>query len=161
VIFSDKTLKAIAKSVPQSLDQLKNIEWIGAKKLSDYGNLILEQVVWFGERSSVKKKKVKKKTTYEETWELYQQGLGYEEIALQRWVGESTIITHLTKLYQGGKTVSFEGIIDDETIKKVQQAKAELGDQDTLKPYYEYFGGAVSYDEIRVGLVLENKSSWN
>jgi superfamily II DNA helicase RecQ len=26
VIFSDKTLKAIAKSVPQSLDQLKNIE---------------------------------------------------------------------------------------------------------------------------------------
>lgn len=155
VIFSDKTLKAIAKSVPQSLDQLQAIEWIGAKKLKDYGKQILEQVAWFDKGSkATKKKKAKKKSTYEETWELYQQWLTHTEIALQRWVGESTIITHLTKLYQDWKAISFEGIIDDETIKKVQQAKAELGSYDTLKPYYEYFDGALSYDEIRVGLVL-------
>jgi ATP-dependent DNA helicase RecQ len=42
VIFHDITLRAIADSAPQSLDELAELPGLGAKKLSEYGDKLLE-----------------------------------------------------------------------------------------------------------------------
>ena len=42
VVFHDSTLRAIAISVPTSLDELSGISGIGAAKLERYGDGVLE-----------------------------------------------------------------------------------------------------------------------
>jgi ATP-dependent DNA helicase RecQ len=44
VIFHDATLREIADSRPQTLDQLRGISGIGAKKLDAYGREILVEI---------------------------------------------------------------------------------------------------------------------
>lgn len=156
VIFSDKTLKALAKTEPKSLFELGSIEWIGNKKLEDYGSQILEQIEQFNKKSTgtVLKNK-KKKTTTQETRELYQQWLSHQEIALQRWMGESTIISHLIVLHQENKKIDFSVLIDDDTTKKVKHTYAELGKPEGLKTLYDALGGEIGYDQIKIGLVME------
>ena len=155
VIFSDKTLKAIAKQEPDTLQAVAMIEGIWEKKLVDYGQAVLDHIKGFDTKTpSSSFTKPSKRSTLEETRELLDQWLSYKEVALQRGLGETTIITHMTKLYEQWKAVSFEGIVDDETIQKVKAAYSELWKPEWLKSIYEYFGGEVSYDQIRVGLVV-------
>ncbi len=47
VIFHDATLREIADVRPRTLERLRNISGIGAKKLEAYGREILEQVAAF------------------------------------------------------------------------------------------------------------------
>lgn len=156
VIFSDKTLKALSKIQPSSLRELESIEWIWTKKLEDYGSVLLNQIKQFSIQKSNKiyPKKSKRSTT-QETRELYQQWLTHHEIALQRWIWKSTIISHLIILYQEGKMIDFSSIVDDFTIQKVQDIYVKLGNPEWLKVIYDALDAEVTYDQIKVSLVVK------
>ncbi len=100
-------------------------------------------------RYSKKEKTPKKdkKSTYEETFELWQAKNSLEEIAALRKLTNQTIAGHISKLIQSKKIALTEILPDD---KIAELAKAFEGyDELSLTPLKEKHGETFSWDELR------------
>jgi hypothetical protein len=108
---------------------------------------------------------VKKKSTYEMTKELIENGLGLEEIAEHRGLNTTTIINHLQKISTDFPNVNLDKFRPEESlIKKIQQAKDALLKEDAalhssakgiikVGSIYHYFKGEIEYSDIHLALV--------
>ena len=53
--------------------------------------------------------------------------------------------------------MSLDEFIDAATIKLIANAKKVLKNEPTLKPYFEFLGEKVPYEQIRIGLTILQK----
>jgi DNA-binding transcriptional ArsR family regulator len=102
------------------------------------------------ERYAPKKKKTgePKKTTLEETLELWEQKLSIAEIAGQRKLTQTTIETHLAKLIEAGKAVLGD-VLPQDRIRALAQA-FEGFEGETLNPLKEKYGDTFTWGELRL-----------
>ncbi|CAC9977014.1 DNA helicase RecQ [Flavobacterium panici] len=157
VIFSDASLRHMEILRPMSDEDFLAVEGVGKAKLEKYGAEFIKAIIEFQRNKSVVKKD-KKESTYAKTLELFQNGLSIEEIAGQRNLGETTIVSHLAKLYVDGNDFDLSQFVSDKEIIEIEKAQLELENPSALRPYYEYFEEKMSYDKIRFGLAfLERK----
>ncbi|MDR6763449.1 ATP-dependent DNA helicase RecQ [Flavobacterium sp. 2755] len=157
VIFSDASLRHMEILRPMSDEDFLAVEGVGKAKLEKYGAEFIKAIIEFQRNKSVVKKE-KKESTYAKTLELFQNGLSIEEIAGQRNLGETTIVSHLAKLYVDGNDFDLSQFVSDKEIIEIEKAQLELENPSALRPYYEYFEEKMSYDKIRFGLAfLERK----
>ncbi len=154
LVFSDATLRELETQRPQTDNEFLAISGVGQRKLEVYGGEFMEEI-----RSFIKEKKKGKKDTTLETYKLYQEGFSVEEIAIQRGLKEQTIFSHLAKLYLEGKDISLDKFIDTNTLKLIQNAKKVLKNETALKPYFEFLGEKVTYEQIRIGLTILQKKT--
>ena len=96
----------------------------------------------------VKIKGVIKKSTYEETFELWQQKKSIEEIAEIRKFSVGTIFGHLAKLVQAGQ-LEIEDVLSSEKIEELNLLFANYTDE-ALGPLKEQVGERYSWDELRL-----------
>ena len=75
-------------------------------------------------------------------------------MAEQRNLGETTIISHLAKLYVDGNDIDLNQFVSEDEILKIEKAQIELEKPEALRPYFEYFEEKMSYDKIRFGLAF-------
>lgn len=157
VIFSDASLRHMEILRPMSDEDFLAVEGVGKAKLEKYGADFIKAIIEFQRNKSVVKKD-KKESTYAKTLELFQNGLSIEEIAGQRNLGETTIVSHLAKLYVDGNDFDLSQFVSDKEIIEIEKAQLELENPGALRPYFEYFEEKMSYDKIRFGLAfLERK----
>lgn len=99
-----------------------------------------------------KKAKVKsatpKKSTVQETYELWQQKNSVQEIAKIRVLTTQTIYGHLGKLIQAG-TISLSDVLPEDTITKLSKA-FEGYTEDSLNALKEQVGNQFTWDELRL-----------
>ncbi|WP_370407605.1 DNA helicase RecQ [Tenacibaculum dicentrarchi] len=152
LIFSDATLRALENERPQTDSAFLSISGVGQRKLEVYGGEFMEEI-----RAFIKEKKKGKKDTTLETYNLYKEGFSIDEIADKRSLKAQTIFSHLSKLYLEGKDVNLDKFIDENTIKLISNAKKVLKNEPTLKPYFEFLGEKVPYEQIRIGLTILQK----
>ena len=91
------------------------------------------------------------KLTQLETYELYLQGLGVEEIAKARDIKEQTVIGHFAYLIEKGKDIEIGRLLDNKIRIKIDKAIKEAGDQ-KLKPIKELLPEDISYEQIKIAL---------
>ena len=97
-----------------------------------------------------KEKKVKsdKKSTYEETFELYQQNLSISEIAEKRKYTYQTISNHFAKLIESDR-IKISDILAPSRIDALEVAfKGTI--PDSLTSLKEQFGDEFSWDELKM-----------
>lgn len=152
LVFSDATLRELENERPQTDSAFMTISGVGKRKLEVYGGEFMEEIKTF-----VKEKKKGKKDTTLETYALYKEGFSIDDIAEKRNLKAQTIFSHLSKLYLEGKDVSLDEFIDANTIKLIANAKKVLKNEPTLKPYFEFLGEKVPYEQIRIGLTILQK----
>ncbi|WP_237274625.1 DNA helicase RecQ [Tenacibaculum ovolyticum] len=152
LVFSDATLRELENERPQTDSAFMAISGVGKRKLEVYGGEFMEEIKTF-----VKEKKKGKKDTTLETYALYKEGFSIDDIADKRNLKAQTIFSHLSKLYLEGKDVSLDEFIDANTIKLIANAKKVLKNEPTLKPYFEFLGEKVPYEQIRIGLTILQK----
>ncbi|WP_348800447.1 DNA helicase RecQ [Flavobacterium adhaerens] len=157
IIFNDATLRQIENQRPMSDEDFLKIDGVGKSKLEKYGDAFIKAIIDF--QKNKKSKPKKESTTYNETFELYKNGLTIEEIALKRKLGISTIVSHLAKLYLDGQTIDFSTYINNEEIFKIAEAKIHLDNPNALKPYFDFFEETISYEKIRIGLTILQKEN--
>ncbi len=155
LVFNDATLKEIERARPLSEEDLLAISGVGQRKLEVYGDQFIEVVLAF--MKNKRKKSTKKNDTHKVTYELMQQGLSITEIAEKRKLKETTIYSHIAKLYSDGKDVDIYNYIDKDEVEVVRKAKKELEDPDTLRPYFEFLEEKVDYFKIRLALSILDK----
>ena len=152
LVFSDATLKELEIQRPQTDDEFLAISGVGQRKLEVYGAEFMEEI-----RNFIKEKKRGKKDTTLETYQLFKEDFTIAEIAEKRGLKVQTIFSHLSKLYLEGKDIALDKFIDADTLKLIANAKKVLKNEMALKPYFEFLGEKIPYEEIRIGLTILQK----
>ena len=158
-IFNDASLKEMERSRPMTDQEFMQISGVGKLKMKNYGYQFIKAIIDFSTEKTKKSKITKKNkgNSYKETLNLYTKGLSIEEIAEERKLAQSTIFSHIMKLYNDGEDIDLKQFISKEDIKVIKEAKKELDHPDTLKPYFEHFEGAISYNTIKLALTIIDK----
>ena len=130
VVFADLSLREMAQRRPQSRSQFAQIPGVGSNKLADYftpftdeirdyclsNNLKMDIEPLYEERV-VKKEGISSSQknvgtlTRQLTLDLYRQGVSIDEIAKERNLKASTIISHLADMIEVGETVEVDHLI--------------------------------------------------
>ncbi len=154
-IFNDATLKDMEQHRPMSDDEFMQISGVGRQKMQNYGYRFIKEIIDFSkEKTKKKKKKSNKGNSHKETLNLYQEGLSIEEIAIKRQLAQSTIFSHIMKLYDDGENIDLTQFVSKEDIGTIKEAKETLENPGGLKPYFEHFEGAIDYNTIKLALAI-------
>ena len=169
VVFSDASLHHMADALPASYAEMKDISGVGNQKLAKYGEIFLTEIAKytkistdFGEipsRARAKRKPSKQKGgTYKITLDLYHEGLRLAEIAEKRGMAQSTVASHLVKLFEDGEAIDLTQFVDKAQINRVFDAVKSTKVTDRLTPIFEALNQEVPYEDIRFSLgILERE----
>ncbi|MEX1003416.1 MAG: DNA helicase RecQ [Crocinitomicaceae bacterium] len=149
VILHDSSLIEIAKALPTSPKDLKEISGFGKVKIDRFGKDIIEIVLTEGRPSHL--------STYETTYQLYQAGLDISKIAEKRKLKEPTIINHLVKLFEDGTPIDMFRFISEYELQEVKKVRAKIGQTHELKPIHDALEGELSYSKISIALAILNR----
>jgi len=152
VIFHDTTLNDLAARKPVNEEQMLQIQGMGQVKFERFGIPILEIINKFGSTS-----RAEKKSTFEMTFELYQQGLSVEQMSATRQLHENTIYGHLAKLFEEGKAVDLNKFVSEYEVNQVKTIRKKLSNTNQLKPIYEALDGQLDYRKIGLALSVLSK----
>lgn len=165
MVMPVKTLENLAWYAPQTPEELKRIKGIGAQKLREYGEILLDIIKSSGLEAMAplpdpppeKKKKTKKKTdTRAETYRLFREGKSISEIAGERQLARSTIVGHLSDKIREG-AINPEELIEKEKLQIIL-GYFEKSDDRGLSIAREMLGEEFSFEELRyVSKYLEFK----
>jgi len=95
-------------------------------------------------------KKKSKKTTYEKTRDLIEEGLNLKEIAEKRGMTVGTIISHFEKLQEQMCDVDFSKFKPEESdFDKIKKAFSSTNGA-KISPVHRKLGGKYTYEDIRI-----------
>ena len=161
-IIPNKPLKLIAQEKPVTLQNLKQIEGMGPKRVKAYGAEILDIVLRFiGENPETadigempeepeKKEKKQKGETYLVTKSMFDNGMSVEAIAKERGFVTSTIYSHLAHLVEQG-LIDASQFIDKEKYNEILDYFESTFDPN-LTAAKDVLGEEYQYGEIRAVL---------
>lgn len=162
MVLPQKTLVEIVAKLPANLKQLGKIKGLGKVKILQFGEDIIEIIDSYCERAGVerdateieelKPKKAAKTDTKLVSLELFKQGKGLNQIALERGFVESTIFTHLSYFVLKGE-LEAEDLIP---IERISEMKEFIREKNTvsLRDLVVASEGRYSYSELRFILEL-------
>ncbi len=174
IVFGDATLRDMARGRPTTLTGMGHVRGIGEKKLNDYGEQFMVAIGDYCSQhgvatdvapSSTKATRPAAKSTPQDgptasatkAFPYFQQGASVEAVAANMNRALSTVHGYLTEFIQHEKIIDPSPWVERDVTSKIEQAVEEFGTE-RLKPIFESFGGAVSYEEIRIVVgCLENR----
>lgn len=152
VVQHDSTLWAMVDARPESKEDMLTIDGINITKYKNYGKDFLEVI---------KDHFDDQKSTFEITYGMFKQGVSITDICKERGLKEQTIISHLCKMYLDGFDVKLKQFITEDEYQRIKESALTIKNSKTLKPYFNFLKGELSYEKIRVGLtVLEKEKSF-
>mgnify|MGYP005837695019 CR=1 FL=1 len=147
VIFPDSSLRLMAQQQPQTREAFAEISGVGTHKLSQYGDKFVSEIRAFCQEQKLPVPLPG--NTHRVTLQYYQQGLSVEQIAQERRLSLSTIITHLSELIEMQQPIELNRLVPSERQEPILQAIQAVG-ADSLKTIREHLGETYSYEEIRL-----------
>lgn len=164
LVLGSTTIDEMARYLPQTLAELRQISGFGDTKMEQYGQQFLEIILQYcGERNlqsliqektpkrelKVKPESQKKKAdTHAETFRLYKAGKTIAEIAKERALAASTIEGHLCKFIQSGE-ISIHDLVSREKFVLIEAALEDF-DGTATAPVKQKLPDDIGYGEIKM-----------
>lgn len=164
LVVGGNTLDEMARYLPQSLPELRQISGFGDAKLVQYGQEFLDIILAYTrehdlgslvhqkqtkrERKQGSATQRKKGDTYAETFRLFKEGKTIPGIAAERGYAVSTIEGHLIRFIKKGE-LDITSLLSREKISMIERALKESNEGFATTPIKERLGDGVSYSEIR------------
>ncbi len=163
VIFSDATLRELARVRPSSLESMHGVYGVGMTKLHDFGNRFLQVIDSYCRRhglsrdqaaNPVKAPPVLKSFSRPNpqrdlAFTLFRQGASLDEIIQRTERSRGTICEYLEEFIRQERPASISAWIPDTLYQHIAAAARRVG-LDRLKPIYLELGERVPYDDIRL-----------
>jgi ATP-dependent DNA helicase RecQ len=137
VIFSDVTLRHMARQYPLEPATLGRVSGVGAVKLRDFGTAFINEIQEFLREHERKEfdpapavvmvARAAMNNTAAETLTLFRAGDSIKTIASRRKLKESTILSHLATAIEAGEAVDIESLVSKQAREEIQAAFAQLG----------------------------------
>ena len=167
VVFSDATLRDMARLKPTTLEHLRMVKGVGEKKIADHGELFLEAIldgqdrldrngVEGGDDELPRRRTLSRATprgqeTLKAAFELFRQGERVDKVATALARAVSTTRTYLDSFIRTEGIEDPSPWVDVDVIRRIEAAADEVGER-SLKEIHERLGGDCSYDDIRIVL---------
>ncbi|HEX4265977.1 MAG TPA: RecQ family ATP-dependent DNA helicase [Verrucomicrobiae bacterium] len=162
IIFSDVSLRQMARQYPQDERAFSRISGVGDKKLREFGALFLEEIAahlqanarqTFADDSFVEAPPLPSRSslndTARETIHFFRQGKSVEEITRIRGLKESTIYGHLEDAIRAGEAIELDRLVNEQGRRDIATAFERHGFAN-LTGAVESLGGRYSHGQLRV-----------
>jgi len=163
VIFSDATLRELARVRPSSLETMRAIYGVGSTKLADFGARFLQLLdrhcsagalardVALRIAASPELPKVGSRPNPQRVlaFALFRQGAGIDEVARQTGRERSTLFGYLEEFVREERPASVAPWVRDDLYQQIAAAAEKVGTE-RLKPIYLALAERASYDDIRI-----------
>lgn len=157
VVFNDATLEEMAAQRPIDEDQLLEISGVGQRKVDQYGDRFIREIIAYVKEKTEQGEKIKG-ATHLVTHQLLLEGLSPEQIAEKRNLNPVTIYSHLATLYEQGKEIEIRNYLSEEEEKQILPVIEKLGETGKLKPLFDHFKEEVPYFKLRLAMAVYKKS---
>lgn len=168
-VASSNTLQEICRYLPQSIDELRQINGFGEHKLKQYGQQFLDIIIDYCQDNNldslIAEKKFekevqprvrsgkKKADTYDNSFRLYKEGKGIDEIAAIRNLSRGTIEGHLCRYISLGE-IDASTLISPEKFTMIEEALQQY-DGRSITPIKQKLPPSISFGEIRIVMAAQ------
>jgi len=162
LVFSDKTLRELARARPSSLDGMRLLYGIGEAKLKDYGAEVLERIdaqcrsrnLSRDEISAPRERPVveaprKVPAGSQIAANLFRKGASLAEVAKELDRAPSTVVEYFCDFLRTDRPDSITRWVPDSLYQQIVEAINRVG-PGPLKPIFVALGEKVPYDAIRI-----------
>ncbi|MCA9038724.1 MAG: DNA helicase RecQ [Planctomycetaceae bacterium] len=164
MVFSDETLRGLARHRPSTSEHLLEVKGIGQKKSEDYGERFLTEITtWCQthqlsqdidlEKPVPRKKAVtptkKLNETVTEAFNLFADGKNVYQIAEELGRAATTVSGYLSRYIQYHQLTNATPWVDEKIVDRIETAIDEVGDE-RLRPIYDYLNEEIDYEPIRI-----------
>jgi ATP-dependent DNA helicase RecQ len=164
VVFSDVTLREMARYYPQTSAELERINGVGERKLRDFGAEFLAEIKIYlsdhprqefsDERTGTDKRKARARKsglsdTAWDTLRRFRDGRSIEQIAHARKLKSTTISEHLASAVEAGEPLDMNRLFTKDEQRRLTEAFRKKG-SGSLAIVREEIGGAFDYDRLRI-----------
>ncbi len=166
VVFSDASLRDMARRRPANLEEFRLIHGVGRQKQDDFGQLFVEAIVQYCQSANLSMSVESDSTNAARpkpdagessgpsrsaalSFPLFDEGLSIAEVAQKIGRAKSTTSGYLNDYIRFRKVADASRWVDAETIARVTAAVSQIG-IGPLKPIYVALDEQVGYDEIRI-----------
>ncbi|MBL8890924.1 MAG: DNA helicase RecQ [Planctomycetaceae bacterium] len=166
IIFSDATLRDLARRRPTRREVLLSVHGIGQRKANDYGETVMQLIgQWCSKREISSDLSLPNLSRLEDqtdadrpakqnalpAFPLFDEGLSVEEVAERLGRATSTVYEYLVAYIKQRRITDATRWVDERLAKKIFIA-ADYSDSSRLRPLFEAFHGKVAYDTLRIVL---------
>jgi ATP-dependent DNA helicase RecQ len=159
VLFSDATLRDMARVRPGSPTALLGIRGVGERKLADLGQRFLELIATYCRANGLaldaaigsrphRQRARKPNDTKDAVFELFAKGTSVEQVTAKTGRVLGTTWGYLAEFIQVRRPQRLDPWIDSKTYRAVADAVKDSGTA-YLQPIFDRLGGKVSYEQIR------------
>jgi len=168
IIFSDVSLRQMARNYPLNEKDFSRISGVGEKKLREFGEIFLCEIAAHLQSSprqifaddtfiaAAPAPKPHLNTTTRETLKYFQAGETVESIARQRSFATSTIYGHLATAIEAGEKINLNQLLNEEEQKQIAAAFAKCGFGNIVGTR-EFLGNKFDYGLLRIFRALAQK----
>lgn len=177
VIFSDATLRDLARQRPIDAEHLLKVNGIGQRKAKDYGQQVLELIQDFcgqsdidtnvavpdlpqskSQRSGGRSASSLPSASALDSFQWFEAGLNVETVAEKMQRATSTVNGYLQQFIETNKVTDASRWVDSDSVQKIESVAAK-DTSGRLRPIYDALNGEVDYDSIRIVLAcLKNQN---
>lgn len=173
IVFSDATLRDLARRRPTRREMLLSVHGIGERKAADYGERVMQLIQqWCTERNipsdltlpnvsrsdghSLDNKPIKLNAIA--AFPLFEEGLSVEQVAERMGRANSTVHEYLIAYIKQHRITDSSRWVEPRVANKVRIA-TQYTDTDRLRPLFEAFHGKISYETLRIVLACQSVES--
>ena len=162
VVFGDASLQEMAHYAPMSKESFARITGVGEAKLEQYGDIFLRCIRAYAQEHGLEEERRPPEdpscprgvrapgSSYDQTLDLFRQGLSPAEIAARRGLTHGTIIGHLERLSAYGEDIDVRHLIDQDRFDRIARAFEHVEAPWRLSEVKNALGDDYSYEEIRL-----------
>jgi len=168
IIFSDVSLRQMARNYPASEGEFARISGVGEKKLREFGDIFLGEIAAhlqtnarqiFADDSFAAPAPPPSRASLgdsaRETLRRFRSGQTVEQIARERAVTTNTILNHIAEGIERGEPADLGKFFTDDEKQKVAAAFGSHG-AFALSPVFESLGGKIDYGRLRIFRAANN-----
>ncbi|MEX2315848.1 MAG: DNA helicase RecQ [Pirellulales bacterium] len=169
VVFSDATLRDLARVRPSSRLGLLGIHGIGEKKSAEYGGDLLQEITAYCDEHSLSldasppQRRNRPTTTVTSrtggstsatkhlAFKLFAEGKSRDEVQHLTGRAKSTVTQYLTDFIDEESISDPSHWLDPRVYDRIRSAANRVG-VETLRPIFDALGGEIDYEQIKIAL---------
>jgi ATP-dependent DNA helicase RecQ len=164
LIFSDATLRELARARPSTPERMRMIYGVGDTKLREFGARFLEVIRTYAVENELMldlalvptprqapqpERERSRPAIVGLAFALFREGLAVEDVMHQLNRARSTVLDYLAEYVRTERPVSVSPWVPEDVYQRIAVAAREVGTE-RLKPIFVALGEKVDYDTIRV-----------